>query len=83
MNRKIEMYFKYNKELDTAISIYLVTEYENRVSVQAKEYNLIYDKNITLDENRANFYNQMLVDFKAEYDDELAFVIDKIVNKIM
>lgn len=49
------------------------TGYKNII----KEYDIInIDDTITL-------YNTILDDFDAEYDDELAKLIDKLVNKIM
>lgn len=49
------------------------TGYKNII----KEYDLInIDDKITL-------YNTMLDDFDAEYDDDLARLIDKLVNKMM
>lgn len=49
------------------------TGYKNII----KEYDLI---NI---DNAPTLYNTILDDFDAEYDDDLAKLIDKLVNKIM
>ena len=82
MERKIEMYFEY--EDDGLIIVYLTDESENNITKQVKEYNIdIYNKKLTLEENQVDFYNQMLNDFNAEYDDDLADIIDKIVKKII
>lgn len=82
MNRRIEMTYDYNN--DNLITIYLTDESENNITKQVKEYSIdIYNKKPTLEENQVNFYNQMLNDFDAEYDDDLADIIDKIVKKII
>lgn len=76
MNRKIEINYKLNEE-KTLLTIDLIDESKNNITRYLKEYNLIkIDDAMTL-------YNQMLDDFNAEFDDELADSIDKIVNKIM
>lgn len=75
MNRRIDMTYELNDD-KTLVTINLVDESNNNVTKHIKEYDLIKIDEIGM------LYNQMLDDFGAEYDDELADTIDRIVNKI-
>jgi hypothetical protein len=75
MNRKINMTYKLNEDL-TLLTIDLIDESNNNITRYVREYNLIqYDEPMIL-------YNQMLDDFNAEYDNELADTINRIVYKL-
>lgn len=75
MNRKIDITYKLNDNL-TLLTIDLIDESNNNITRYVREYDLIqYDEPMIL-------YNQMLDDFNAEYDDELADTINRIVDKI-
>ena len=75
MSRIIDITYKLNDD-KTMLTIDLIDESNNNVTRYLKEYDLtkIYEPMI--------LYNQMLDDFGAEYDDELASTLDRIVNKI-
>lgn len=75
MNRRIDMTYELNDD-KTLVTINLVDESNNNVTKHIKEYDLMKIDEIGI------LYNQMLDDFGAEYDDELADTIDRIVNKI-
>lgn len=75
MNRRIDMTYELNDD-KTVVTITLVDENNYNVTKHIKEYDLM-----KIDET-GMLYNQMLDDFGAEYDDELADTIDRIVNKI-
>jgi len=75
MNRIIDITYKLNED-KTLLTIDLIDESDNNITRYLKEYNLI-----EIDEPMI-LYNQMLDDFGAEYDDELAGTLDRIVNKI-
>lgn len=75
MNRRIDMTYELNDD-KTLVTITLVDESNNNVTKHIKEYDLMKIDEIGM------LYNQMLDDFGAEYDDELADTIDRIVNKI-
>lgn len=75
MNRRIDMTYELNDD-KTLVTIILVDESNNNVTTHIKEYDLTKIDEIGM------LYNQMLDDFGAEYDDDLADTIDRIVNKI-
>lgn len=75
MNRRIDMNYELNDD-KTVVTIILVDESNNNVTKHIKEYDLMKIDEIGM------LYNQMLDDFGAEYDDDLADTIDRIVNKI-
>lgn len=75
MNRIIDITYKLNDD-KTLLTIDITDESDNNITRYLKEYDLI-----KIDEPML-LYNQMLDDFGAEYDDEFASTLDKIVNKI-
>lgn len=75
MTRIIDITYKLNDD-KTLLTIDITDESDNNITRYLKEYNLI-----EIDEPML-LYNQMLEDFGAEYDDDLASTLDKIVNKI-
>ena len=75
MNRTIDITYKLNDD-KTMLTIDLIDESNNNITRYLKEYDLIKIDEPTI------LYNQMLDDFGAEYDDELASTLDRIVNKI-
>ena len=78
LNRKIEMNYNFN-ENDKLLTIFMTDTSENSVIKHAIEYDIDDFRN----ENRVNLYNRILVDLDAEYDDELANVIELITEKII
>ena len=76
MYRNIEINYKLNDKKDV-LTINYIEELKTGYKSIIREYDLIeYDESSLL-------YNQMLDDLNAEYDDILAKLIDKTVNKIM
>lgn len=75
MNRIIDMTYTLSQD-NTLLTIKLIDESDVNITKHIKEYNLIKTDDISL------LYNQMLDDFGAEYDYDLADTIDRIVNKI-
>lgn len=75
MSRIIDITYKLNDD-KTMLTIDLIDESNNNITRYLKEYDLT-----KIDEPMI-LYNQMLDDFGAEYDDELADTLDRIVNKI-
>ena len=74
--RNIDLSYKLSDD-KTLLTVNYTEENKKGYKNIIKEYDLInIDDTITL-------YNTMLDDFDAEYDDDLARLIDKLVNKIM
>ena len=76
MYRNIELNYKINED-KTVLTINYLEENKTGYKNIIKEYDIIkIDDSVTL-------YNTILDDLDAEFDDELAELIDKLVNKIM
>lgn len=76
MYRNIEINYKLNEKKDV-LTVNYKEELKAGYKSIIKEYDLIkYDESSLL-------YNQLLDDLDAEYDDILAELIDKTINKIM
>lgn len=75
MNRKIELNYKLNKD-KTKLIINFIEEKQTGFTSIIKEYGLF-----KIDES-VELYNVILEDLNAEYDNELATLIDKLINKI-
>lgn len=76
MYRKIELNYKLNED-KTLLTINYLEENATGFTNIIKEYNLI-----KVDES-TDLYNIILDDLDAEYDDELAELINKLLEKIM
>lgn len=76
MYRNIELNYKLNDK-KTILTINYLEENKTGYKNIIKDYDLI-----KIDETSL-LYNQILDDLSAEYDDILAELIDKTVNKIM
>lgn len=76
MYRNIELNYEINED-KTVLTINYLEENKTGYKNIIKEYDIIkIDDSVTL-------YNTILDDLDAEYDDELAELIDKLVNKII
>lgn len=76
MYRNIELNYEINED-KTVLTINYLEENKTGYKNIVKEYDIIkIDDSVTL-------YNTILDDLDAEFDDELAELIDKLVNKIM
>jgi hypothetical protein len=74
MYRNIELNYKIN-EAKTILTIEMTEETTNSFRSITREYDLIQ-----LDE-QSLVYNKALDDFQAEYDDTLANLLDRLIEK--
>ena len=74
MYRNIELNYKLNEE-KTILTIEMVEETTNSFKSITREYDLIQ-----LDE-QSLLYNKALDDFDAEFDDTLANLLDRLIEK--
>lgn len=76
MYRNIEITYKLNDKKGLLTINYLE---ENKESFK----NIIKEYDLTKYDEQGLLYNQMLDDLDAEYDDELANLLDKLTTKIL
>lgn len=76
MNRTIKLIYAFNED-KTMITIYLTDESDNSITRYVGEY--IFDKF----NNSVDFYNTLLERYDAEYDDDLANVLEDLSNKLV
>ena len=75
MNRNIDLSYELN--VDSRVATIILNEtYYRGIKRHIKEYTLSEYK------NSADLYNQMLDDYNAEFDEELASMIDDISVRI-
>lgn len=76
MYRKIELNYSLNDD-KSILTIEMQEETTNSCQGLVKEYNLLeFDDNTIL-------YNQTLDDFDAEYDELLANLLEKLIDKVL
>ena len=78
MNRKIELEIRRNEENNDEILVVLTDVSKDNVLKIMKEYDLKDYAN----EKETNLYNQMINDFNVEYDNEIADMIDLLLEQI-
>ena len=75
MNRNIKVLYKLNNEKDS-VSFYITDESARAITRYVKVYSLADFKGVW------EIYNKLLDDCNAEYDDELADVLEMITNQL-
>lgn len=75
MERNMYVNYKLNDD-KSLLTVTLMEEGKNWIRKIVKEYDLIKIDEFTM------LYNQMLDDFNAEYDDELAEMLDELTRKL-
>lgn len=83
MERKINLELRRTIDNENDILIVLTDISKDNVSKFMKEYDLKdftgYDEN---DTNEVSFYNKLIEDFDAEYDDDLADMIELLIQQV-